>query len=240
MRLHRFIGNFSLEQNRFKIYDAEILNQARNVLRLGKGDSLILADGKLNEASVKIIESDKKFLEVEILEHNINKNEPEIYGVLYCSILKRENFEWVVQKATECGIKEIVPLVSARTVKLGFKKERLEKIIKEAAEQSGRGILPILYEPQKFDEALKSAEQNDLNLFFEMNYPLLDREELKVGKNKKIGIFIGPEGGWSGEELKLVKDEIEKNDKFKTAGLGKLTLRAETAAVVASWFVAQS
>lgn len=227
-----------MEQNRFEIYDEEILNQTRNVLRLKKGDSFILADGKLNEATVKIIETDKKFLEVEILEHNINKNEPEIYGALYCSILKQENFELVCQKATECGIKEIVPLVSARTVKLGFKKERLEKIIKEAAEQSGRGILPILREMQKFDEALKSAEQNDLSLFFEMDSPLINKKE--IGKAGKIGIFIGPEGGWSEEELDLVKDEIEKSDKFKMAGLGKLTLRAETAAIVASCFVCQS
>lgn len=248
MRMHRFIGNFSarggsafggdFNQNRFKISDEEILNQTRNVLRLKKGDSLILADGKLNEAIVKIVEMDKKFIDVEIMEKSVNKNESEKYGVLYCSILKRENFEWVCQKAVECGIKEIVPLVSARTVKLGFKKERLEKIIKEAAEQSGRGILPILADAMKFEAVLEKARENDVNLFFEMDSPLIRKEQ--VGKAQKIGIFIGPEGGWSGEELEAVKNEMEKNGKFKMAGLGKTTLRAETAAVVASWFVAQS
>jgi len=240
MRLHRFIGNFDLNKDNFKIFDEEILNQTKNVLRLKKGDSFILADGRLNEAVVKIVELDKKFMEVEILEQTINKNEPETYGILYCSILKRENFELVCQKATEGGIKEIIPLISARTVKLGFKKERLEKIVREAAEQSGRGILPILREPEKFSEALKSAEQNDLNLFFEMDSPLLNKEDLKTEENKKIGIFIGPEGGWSEEELKMVKNEVGKSDKFKMSGLGKTTLRAETAAIVASWFVAQN
>lgn len=272
MRLHRFIGNFDLNSSCFKIYDEEILNQARNVLRLKKGDSFVLADGKLNEALVKIAGMDKKFIEVEVMEKSVNKNEPEICGVLYCSILKRENFEWVCQKAAECGIKKIVPVISARTVKLGFKKERLEKIIREAAEQSGRGIVPILGEPLKFEAVLGGARENDLNLFFEMNSPLIGKEQM--GKAKKIGIFIGPEGGWSEEELELIKNEIEKSDKpphqkvlpagvginklmfletspeatgvstwcggkFKMAGLGKLTLRAETAAIVAVWFIAQ-
>lgn len=213
------------------------MNQTRNVLRLKKGDSLILADGKLNEAIIKIVEMDKKFIEVEIMEKSINKNESDMHGILYCSILKRENFEWVCQKATECGIKEIVPVVSARTVKLGFKKERLEKIIKEAAEQSGRGVLPVLGEAMKFETALEKARESDLNLFFEMDSPLINKD--KIGKEGKIGIFIGPEGGWSEEELELVKGLIANGDKFKMAGLGKTTLRAETAAVAASWFVEQ-
>lgn len=238
MRLHRFIGSFNLDQNRFKLFDEEILNQTRNVLRLKIGDNLILADGALNEAIVKITELDKKSMEVEMLEKSVNKNESEVYGILYCSILKRENFEWVCQKAVECGIKEIVPVISARTIKLGFKKERLEKIIREAAEQSGRGELPVLREPQKFNEALESAEENDLNLFFEMDSPLIDKKQ--IGKAGKIGIFIGPEGGWSEEELESTKNEAGKSGRIKMAGLGKTTLRAETAAAVASWIVAQS
>lgn len=238
MRLHRFIGNFNLEQISFKILDEEVLNQMRNVLRLKIGDSLILSDGASNEAVVKIVEMDKKFIEVEVSEKSINKNESEIYDMLFCSILKRENFEWVCQKATECGIKEIVPVVSQRTIKLGFKKERLEKIIREAAEQSGRGELPVLGEALKFEAALEKARENDLNLFFEMDSPIISGEQ--IGKAGKIGIFIGPEGGWSEEELELMKNEASNSDKFKMAGLGKTTLRAETAAVIASWFVAQS
>lgn len=237
MRLHRFIGDFNLEQSRFKVSDEEILNQVRNVLRLKKGDSLVLADGKLNEAVVEIVVSDKKFIEVEVLEKTINIKESNMHSSLYCSILKRENFEWVCQKATECGIKEIIPVISARTIKFGYKKERLDKIIKEAAEQSGRGELPVLGEALKFEEALEEAKENNLNLFFQMDSPLISKED--VGKAGKIGIFVGPEGGWNDEELELIKCEIEKNGKFKMAGLGKTTLRAETAAVVASWFVSQ-
>jgi 16S rRNA (uracil1498-N3)-methyltransferase len=239
MRLHRFIGNFNLDQNCFKIYDEEIINQAKNVLRLKIGDSLILADGASAEAVVNIIGLDKKFIEVTVSEKSINKKESEKFGVLYCSILKRENFEWVAQKATECGIKEIIPVVSQRTIKLGFKKERLEKIIREAAEQSGRGKLPVLGEALKFEAAIEKARENDLNLFFEMDSLMINKEEVGKAGAGKIGIFIGPEGGWSDEELELMKNEAKQSDKFKMSGLGKTTLRAETAAVVASWFVMQ-
>jgi len=75
--------------------------------------------------------------------------------------LKGEKFEWVVQKATEVGIKEIVPLLTRRTVKLNFRRERLEKIIQEAVEQAGRGIVPLLSNPIKLEEVVKLAQGNE-------------------------------------------------------------------------------
>ena len=239
MKIYRFIGNFNLEIGRAKIQDAEMWHKAKNVLRLNISEKIILSDGKNQEAMSKIVGFGKNLVEVEVLEINENKNESSVYGILYCSILKRENFEWVVQKATECGIKEIVPVVSARTVKFGIKEDRFRKIILEAGEQSGRGELPILREPLKFNEALKNAGQNDLNLFFEMNYPVLSQADFSGLESKRAGIFIGPEGGWSPQELDAIKLKAGADKKFKLAGLGKLTLRAETAAVVASWMVAQ-
>ncbi len=239
MKTYRFIGNFNLELGRVKIVDAEMWHKAKNVLRLAIGEKIILGDGKKIEAMAEIIGFGKNTVEVEISEINENQNESLIYGVLYCSILKRENFEWVVQKATECGIKEIIPIVSARTVKFGIKEDRFKKIILEAGEQSGRGELPILTEPVKFREAIKNAGQNDLNLFFEMGYPDLNREETGCFQPKRVGIFIGPEGGWSREELEAITSKAKEDKKFKLAGLGKTTLRAETAAAVASWMVCQ-
>lgn len=238
MKIYRFIGNFKLELGCVKIQDIEIYHKAKNVLRLAIGEQIILGDGKKNEALAEVVSFGKNFIEAEILEIKENKDESNVYGVLYCSILKRENFEWVVQKATECGIKEIVPVISARTVKFGIKEDRFRKIILEAAEQSGRGELPILTEPMKIIDAMKSAEHNDLNLFFEMGYPALNQANVDSFGSKRIGIFIGPEGGWSDEELEIIKEKVKDDKKFKLAGLGKTTLRAETAAVVVSWVVA--
>src|SRR3989344_1862636 len=228
MRLNRFIGNFDLSKKELSITDTGFINQAKNVLRLKASDKIILCDGNLNEALAEIINLNKEFAELKILESYKNQNESDNYVVLYCTILKKENFEWAVQKAVEVGVKEITPIITARTVKLGLNRERLEKIIKEAAEQSGRGILPKLNEAIIFDEALKSAEENDLNLFFQAGYPPLGHS---MSKFEKIGVFVGPEGGWTEEEIK----KAQSSNGITIVGLGKTVLRAETAVVIASY-----
>ena len=229
MRPHRFIGNFDLSKKELFISDADFINQAKNVLRLKTGDELILCDGKLDEAVAEISLLTKDKVELAIIETRKNENESENHVSLYCSILKKENFEIVVQKAVEVGVKEIAPIIAVRTVKFGLNYERLNKIIKEAAEQSERGILPKLDEAISFDEAVKQAKSaNDLNLFFQAGYPLLGHSMSKLKKN---GVFIGPEGGWTEEEIK-----IAQSNGFTFVGLSKTTLRAETAAIVASYW----
>lgn len=235
MRLHRFVGNFDLSQKQIVVNDADFINQAKNVLRLKVGDELILCDGKMNEAKARFTELGSSASKLEILEVYKNKNEPKNYVVLYCPILKKENFEWAVQKAVEVGVKEIAPIITARTVKLGLNYERLNKIIKEAAEQSGRGILPLLREPMNFEEVLKSAKENSTNLFFQIGYPSIVHKRADRPKcvQCKIGVFVGPEGGWTEEEIKKAQ-----SNGFTLVGLGKTILRAETAAIIASYLTA--
>lgn len=228
MKIHRFIGDFDLSQEEVKIFDSEFLNQTRNVLKLKKGEQIILGDGKLNEATVEIKELDKEFLSGKVLKKEKNQNEPETYSVLYCSILKRENFELVVQKVVEVGIKEISPIITKRTVKLNLRADRLDKIIKEAAEQSGRGIVPVLREPVSFEKAVEGARQNNMNLFFDKSGTGL--KNLKFERPKTCGVWVGSEGGWDENELELAKE-----NNFKIISLGKLTLRAETAAIITSF-----
>lgn len=226
--MHRFIGNFDLSKKELFINDFDFINQARNVLRLKIGDKLILCDGNLNEAVAEIANLNKEFAELKILETYKNKNEPENYVVLYCPILKKENFEWVVQKAVEVGVKEITPIITTRTVKLGLNFERLNKIIKEAAEQSGRGVLLKLNEAINFNEAVTEAKnKNEINLFFNTGEHPLGSSASKLNK---IGVFVGPEGGWDEEEIK-----IAQSNGFALVGLGNTVLRAETAVIVASY-----
>ena len=222
MRLHRFIRNFDFSDDSFVISDKEIFNQIKNVLRLGAGDKIILGDGKENEALALI----NKF------EKNKNKNEPETRATLYCAVLKKENFEIVAEKATEIGIAAIVPLITKRTVKFSFKRNRLEKIIHEAAEQSGRGIVPILGEPKEFKKAVLQAASNDLNVIFDPRgnnfYDVFGPKKTK----QLIGIMIGPEGGWDESEIIFAKE-----NNFKIISMGSLILRAETAAIIASHLI---
>lgn len=233
MRLHRFIGNFDFENERIRIEDSKIVKQIRNVLRLRSGDVAILSDGKLNEAEAKIVSMEKDFLEMELLIRKRNDNEPAVKTILYCSILKKENFELIAQKATEIGISKIVPVVTSRTVKTNLKQERLGKIIKEASEQSERGIIPELVNIMSFSEAVGHAGKNHLNIFFDRNgddLPEKDIYSIKMCDSDSIGIFIGPEGGWDNSEVEMAKDA-----EFSVVSMGKLNLRAETAAIIGSY-----
>ena len=153
MRLHRFIGDFDLKKGTIPITHGDFLNQARNVLRLKIGDRIILSDGRGMEAEGILEGLDKKRALVHISNRSENRNEPECKVILYCALIKRENFEWVVQKATEVGVTAIVPIISERTVKLSLKRERLLKIIKEAAEQSGRTVVPTSSDPMDFSDS---------------------------------------------------------------------------------------
>src|SRR5688572_22987985 len=137
MKIHRFIIHATVENGEAVVTDANIVQQIKKVLKLRVGEKVILGDGNMNEVLGEIYEVGKA-IKLKVLEEQKNENEPKNSVILYCSILKKENFEQVCQKATEVGVREIVPLVTARTVKLDVKTDRLQKIIREAAEQSGR------------------------------------------------------------------------------------------------------
>ncbi len=236
MRWHRFIGRFNLADNKLRVNDKIILNQIKKVLRMKVGDQLILADGQNNEAIVKITGFDKDFFEAQVLSRQVNNKEPEVEAILYCALLKKENFEWVVQKATEVGVAAIFPIITERTVKLNLNQERLRKIAQEAAEQSGRGKVPEICSVVSFIEAVNFAKQNKHNLFFDPVASLKIESVLnKIKEGERVGIFIGPEGGWSDFELDLAE---QRN--FLIVNLSQLILRAETAAVTAVYLVCNS
>ena len=226
MRLNRFFGNFNLTGEIVSSSDEELINQLKNVLRMKAGNEVVLCDGKLNEALCMIEDLSKAGVVSKIM--NVYKNEKEFKSdiVFYCSILKRENFELAIQKAVELGVKKIVPVIASRTVKFGLKRDRLEKIIKEASEQSGRGILPILSDSLGFGDAVADAAGNDINLFFELGGSPLDQLKPDLIRFKKIGVFIGPEGGWGKEEV-----DLADASNFKKISLSPFTLRGETAAI---------
>ena len=250
MHLHRFILNLDLTADQLTITDRETTNQIRNVFRMDAGDRFVVCDGKGSEATVQITALDgtkvprnagftgtlvpsRNGVVVDVLDRREVMTESSFRTVLYCAMLKRENFELVVQKATECGVAEIVPIVTARTVKLGLKIDRLQKIAKEAAEQSGRGIVSIVTEPLSFKEGIIHAKQNNTNILFDLGGSAFTGtlvpsrpDATKVAMN--LGLFVGPEGGWTDDEV-----EQMRTTGYHVASLGPRILRAETAAIVA-------
>jgi len=223
-KIHRFIGSFDLTAERLLIREPGLLHQLRDVLKFRAGEKLILANGRGAEALCEIAAVDKNAVELKVLERG-EGNEPKRRVILYCAILKRENFEYAIGKAVECGASVIVPLVTAHTVKLGLNLERLRKIAQEAAEQCGRAIVPEITDALKFAAALKAAGENDVNYFFDASGDEFARARPLAAT---VGVWIGPEGGW--EEFEL---NATHGAGFAVASLGPLILRAETAATVA-------
>lgn len=227
MRLHRFFYNFDSTKNKFLIKDKEIIHQIRKVLRLKTGKKFVLFNQDAKEALVKILNFDQGMILVEILNTLEINREPQKEVNLYLAVLKKENFELACQKVTEIGVANICPLITDYTVKLNLNYERLKKIIKEAAEQSGRNKIPNLLEIIRFNDLIFKINKNDLNLFFDSSGQDFKKILNLISKNKKINIFIGPEGGWSLNEINLAKQ-----NNFKIISISDFILRSETAAQI--------
>lgn len=228
MKLQRFFGEFDFKNETIETSDYELINQIKNVFRYQKGSEVLLLDGLGKEALAEIKKVSSDNLSFEIKKVSENKNIPKNKVYLYCSILKKENFELVVQKATEVGVSHIYPLLSARTLKQNIREERMVKIIKEASEQSERGTIPKLHPSVEFWKAIKNISKDDLNLI--LDYSGQGISEIKNNDGRKINIFIGPEGGWEDYEI-----ESAKQNNFTIASLGNLNLRGETAAIIATY-----
>jgi 16S rRNA (uracil1498-N3)-methyltransferase len=223
MREDRFFIDTKIEKGKLEISEKEIFHQLKNILRKRVGNRIILFNGTGIEAEAKIQKFLKDKVEVEILKIAKPEREPKIFVSLFCSVLKKSNFELVVQKATEIGVGEIVPILCKNTVKTGLNLKRLEKIAKEATEQSKRVTLPKIEKILSFKEAIEKAKNFDLKILFDISGKNLSFLKRKV---KNVAIFIGPEGGWDKSEIELAKKE-----NFEILNLGRLNLRSETSAI---------
>jgi 16S rRNA (uracil1498-N3)-methyltransferase len=235
MRLHRFFVNKPLEHTREAIKDDRLIHQWRDVFRYNIGSEVVLFDGSNNEYDCVIEKLNNREAEVRLVSERkgivIDKE------IILCqSLIKKDKMEWVVEKATELGVSKIVPIVSERSEKKGFNLERARKIAIEASEQCGRADVPAVAEVINLDEALKNCGDA---IVCDSSGESLECEaisELQTHKLSSLSLFIGPEGGWTEKEIEKFKffDKAQDgNSKLKIFSLGKLTLRAETAAIAA-------
>ncbi len=219
------------------INDRDIIHKLGKVLRKKKGDTFVLFDQEANEYLVRIKELNPKEVICEFINKSFVDRELPVDITLYQSILKKDKFEWVLQKATEIGVRKIVPISTEFTIAKEYnsnKIKRYQKIIEEATIQSGGKIIPVLSPMTEFKDALLSLNPQDLNLICyeqeeENDLPVI----LNLGKNKKINLFIGPEGGFSNFEI-----DLARQNSLQLVGLGKRILRSETAAIVACGAIA--
>lgn len=230
MRKHRFIRDIDLDQKELTLVDDELVNQLRNVLRLKTNEIITLCDGKCSEAEAKIIDYGKNNVTMALGEKIKNDNTAKREVFLYASIIKKENFEIVCQKATEIGVSKIVPIISKRTVKTNLNMDRLKKIILEASEQSERPDVPELLKIIDFNDAIKNGDE--IKIIFDKNGENI-KSIIEKMDDSPVSIFIGPEGGWTENEVTLSKE-----NGFIVASLGNTNLRAETASIISTHLLA--
>ncbi|MBA2278980.1 16S rRNA (uracil(1498)-N(3))-methyltransferase [Candidatus Saccharibacteria bacterium] len=228
MRLHRFYVSPDTAELSHELWlrDDSLRNQWFKVLRYRVGDEIILFDGVEHDRLYKINRIEPDAVQLQLVT-DFERKLPAKHIYLFFSLLKKDKNDWVLQKCTELGVRNFVPIIAERSEKTGFNIERAEKIVIEAAEQCGRSDIPHIREPLTITEALgEYKDKVDLLICDEAisvtNSPL-------PTTNNPTGILIGPEGGWTENELNLFKQYS-----LNHLHLGQLTLRAETAAVVAS------
>lgn len=215
--------------------DGENAKHIGSVLRAKTGDIITVCDGDGRDYECEITEITKKTVTTKITDIFTNDNEPDIKLTLYQALPKADKMELVIQKCIEIGVDRIVPVKTEHTVvRLEGKEEkkllRWNKIAESAAKQCGRGKIPVVDSVMSFKEAISEAVSLDGAIIpYEKERENSLKAFAKSFKGKSIGIFIGPEGGFSNEEI-----DFAISNGVKSVTLGKRILRTETAGLVTS------
>lgn len=227
-----FVTQDKITENQI-IIDTEDVAHISRVLRLGIGDHVTVCDSQGTDYEAEIAEMEQKQIVCSITEKRASESEPNIKVTLFQGLPKASKMEYIIQKTTELGISEIVPVKLSRcVVKIDNKKDerkkldRWQKISEAAAKQSGRGIVPQISEIMTLDEVIKRSKEFDL---FFVPYECEEQKTLKEvllsrPDIKTVGFIIGPEGGFDPAETEKLRE-----NGIDTVTLGKRILRTETA-----------
>jgi 16S rRNA (uracil1498-N3)-methyltransferase len=212
------------------------------VFRCKQGNAITVIDGKGKAYEAEVSRIVKKDVFINIIREVSTDVESPLNLIICQGILRGEKMDIVVQKTTELGIKEIIPVVTERTVIRDTRRlKRWRKIAEESVEQCGRTIIPVIHEPVYFEDFFKCQQSSVMDqklngLIFWEEGGLSLRETIRRIRsqdaeyriqNSPIYILIGPEGGFASGEVKIA----EENGLIRTT-LGRRVLRAETAAIV--------
>lgn len=228
-----YVEKSQIIEDKIKISGADF-NHIKNVLRMQVGESITICDGQGTDYYCKI--ESITSLDVIAKIEKINDTESELSAKIYLfqGIPKKDKMEWIIQKAVELGVYEIIPVAMKRCVakiedekKEQKKRERWQNIATSAAKQSGRGIIPKVQQVMSWKEAIEFANTLEYNII-----PYEQAEGISYAhaivkeacKNQSIGVFIGPEGGFDDFEFALAREVG-----ISPITLGKRILRTETA-----------
>ena len=197
------------------------------VLRMKYGEQLQLTNGKGKIIIVEIISENKKAAEVKIISTSDIPHQTSNITIAISLIKNTNRFEWFLEKATEIGVSEIIPLICERTEKQNFRYARMKNILVSAMLQSQQAWLPILHQPIKYSEAIKNSSQQSKFIAH-----CIEGEKRSFHQHISTSahqlICIGPEGDFTKQEIEMA---IANN--FIPVSLGDTRLRTETAGMVA-------
>lgn len=214
------------------VLDEDTSRHIVQVLRMKQGEQINLTDGKGNLLTTSIIEDHKKHCFVRV--QNIVYKEPQARKVsIAISLLRTANrFEWFLEKATEIGVNEIIPLLCERTEKEKFRHDRMQSILISAMLQSQQCWLPVLHEPIAYELLFREEEVAKTSQKFIAHCIEEEKRNLADLVNESLPsqiILIGPEGDFTPAEI-----ELAISHHFDAVTLGETRLRAETAGIVAA------
>ena len=225
MRTHRFYTGQKLQLKKdFWLHDQAILWQWNKVLRFRENQQVILFDGDQTDRLYTIAKLDKTEAHLQMITE-LKRNLPENHVYLFWSLLKKDNNDHVLQKCTELGVSNFIPLLTERSIRDNFNHERALKIVQEASEQCGRSNIPSVREPMHLQTAIDEYNGN-VQLFICQQD---SNRSVTLQPHGRYGVFVGPEGGWSDTEKQLFEDQ-----KLVQLHVSDFTLRAETAAITAT------
>jgi 16S rRNA (uracil1498-N3)-methyltransferase len=266
--MHRFFVPPEWIDERKAVLSGSVARQVRRVLRMRAGEQIILLDDSGWEFQIELRAVQPDRVVGRVLSKRVAEGEPRTKISLFQGVLKADRFEFVLQKATELGVVEFIPIITSRTIvgrldAVRKKRQRWERIIREAAEQSGRGRLPRLREPMLFAHACAHAQQSG-------GFSLLPWEQVRGdgGPSLKqllqetdpftVNLFVGPEEGFTDKESDMARHygvrlvnlfigpeggftqeevDLARRHDIPAVTLGERVLRAETAAVVTAAIV---
>ncbi len=217
------------------VLDEDTSKHVIQVLRMKIGEELNLTDGKGNLLTCEITADNKKHCTV-VVNNKMHQEQRLRKVTVAISLLKNTNrFEWFLEKVTEIGVTEIIPLICERTEKEKFRYDRLKGIVISAMLQSQQVWLPVLQGPVEFSKAVlqSTATQKFIAHCEEGKKQELAHQELNQSSHQLI--YIGPEGDFTKEEIAIA---LQNN--FIPVALGETRLRTETAGVVAAVLLTQS
>ncbi len=233
---HRFFLEGMRGEPGARVDLAPLSHQLRSVLRLDAGSVITLLDGSGAAYPTRIESLEKGQATGTVLRSEPALGEPSVELTLYQCVPKGDRFAWILQKGTELGVSRFVPVISSRTVvrpaeRLLPKYERWRAVVREAAEQSRRGRLPVVEEPLHWAEALERVRGLGL-LAWEEADGIRSNWQAEAADSDAVSLLVGPEGGITKEEA-----EAAQARGWLPVSLGPRVLRSETAAIAAAALV---